>query len=114
MTLSITLIIIIITTLISIGGFSNQRTIDDLIFYPPAITQRNQWYRFFTCGLIHADYFHLIFNMVSLYMFGEFVEMAFASPILFADKGKYLFLGMYVLALFFCLLPTFVKHKNDY
>lgn len=114
MTLSLTLIIIIITTLVSIGGFSNQRTIDDLIFYPPAITQRKQWYRFFTCGLIHADYMHLIFNMFSLYMFGEFVESAFSNPILFGDKGKFLYLGMYVLALFFCLLPTFIKHRNDY
>lgn len=114
MTLSITLIIIIITVLISIGGFSNQRIIDDLIFYPPAISQRKQWYRFFTCGLIHADYMHLIFNMFSFYMFGEFVEDAFSSPILFGEKGKLLYLGMYVLALFFCLLPTFTKHKNDY
>lgn len=114
MALSITLIIIIITAVVSFGGFSNQKIIDDLIFYPPAITQRNQWYRFFTCGLIHADFAHIIFNMVSLYMFGEFVEMAFSSPILFGEKGKLLYLGMYVLALFFCLLPTFIKHKNDY
>jgi membrane associated rhomboid family serine protease len=114
MTLSLTLIIIIITALVSIGGFNNQKIKDDLIFYPPSITQGNQWYRFFTCGLIHADFVHLIFNMVSLYMFGEFVEMAFSSPILFGEKGKFLYLGMYVLALFFCLLPTFIKHKNDY
>ena len=114
MSLSITLIIIIITTLVSIGGFSNEKIINDLIFYPPAITRQNQWYRFFTCGLIHADYMHLIFNMFSLYMFGEFVESAFSSPILFGEKGKLLYPGMYVLALFFCLLPTFAKHKNDY
>jgi len=112
MQLSITLIIIIVTCLVSIGGFSNQRIIDDLIFYPPAITKQNQWYRFFTCGLIHADWTHLAFNMISLYLFGDFVEKGF--PDVFGDKGKILYLLMYVLALFVCLLPTFAKHKNDY
>jgi membrane associated rhomboid family serine protease len=112
--LTITLIIIIITGIISFTAFNNQKIIDDLIFYPPAITRHNQWYRFFTCGFIHADIAHLLFNMFSLYMFGEFVERSFSSPILFAEKGKLLYIIMYFLALFVCLIPTFIKHKNDY
>lgn len=112
MDLSITLIIIIITCIVSISAFSNGRIIEDLIFYPPAITNRNQWYRFFSCGLIHGDYGHLIFNMLSLYLFGEFVEGKFIE--VFGEKGKIFYLLMYVLALFFCLLPTFAKHKDDY
>jgi membrane associated rhomboid family serine protease len=111
MELSITLIIVIVTCLVSIGGFSSPRIINDLIFYPPAITQQNQWYRFFTCGLIHADPAHLIFNMFSLYLFGDFVEKGFL--VVFGEKGNLLYLLMYVLALFVCLLPTFIKHKND-
>ncbi len=112
--LTITLIIIILTGIISFTAFNNQKIIDDLIFYPPAITKQNQWYRFFTCGLIHADITHLLFNMFSLYMFGEFVERSFSTPILFAEKGKLLYIIMYFLALFVCLIPTFIKHKNDY
>jgi membrane associated rhomboid family serine protease len=112
--LTITLIIIILTGIISFTAFNNQKIIDDLIFYPPAITRHNQWYRFFTCGLIHADITHLLFNMLSLYMFGEFVERSFSSDILFGGKGKLLYLIMYLLALFVCLIPTFIKHKNDY
>ena len=77
MELSITLVIVIITSIVSFGGFNNQKIIDDLIFYPPAVTHRNQWYRFFSCGLIHADAAHLIFNMLSLYLFGRFVEEKF-------------------------------------
>ena len=119
MQLSITLIIIIITCLVSFGGFSNQKIINDLIFYPPAITERNQWYRFFSCGLIHADAGHLIFNMLSLYLFGEYVEKEFildrsTGMVMFGEKGKILYLVMYVTALLVCLLPTFAKHKNDY
>ena len=113
MQLSITLIIIIITGLVSFGAFSSQKMVDDLIFYPPAITENKQWYRFFSCGLIHADMAHLAFNMISLYMFGEFVEQQFATEV-YGENGKIFYLVMYILALFFCLLPTFSKHKNDY
>lgn len=112
MQFSITLIIIIITSMVSFGGFGNQKLIDSLIFYPPAITQQKQWYRFFTCGLIHADAGHLIFNMLALYLFGDVVEKNFI--VLFEEKGKILYLSLYILALLFSLLPTFSKHKNDY
>jgi membrane associated rhomboid family serine protease len=111
MQLSITLIIIIITTLVSIGGFTNRKIIDDLIFYPPAVTLRKQWYRFFSCGLIHADFGHLFFNMLSLYFLGRFVEDGFGE--LFGSTGKWLYLLLYISALLFSLLPTYFKHKND-
>lgn len=124
--MTITLIIVIVTSLISISAFSNQKIYEDLIFYPPAVT-RGQWYRFFSCGLIHADYFHLIFNMFALYSFGENVEtgLLYSSPggvvqdngflqIFGETSGKLLYLLMYVLALGFCLIPTYFKHKTNY
>lgn len=112
MTLSITLIIIILTCIISITAFSNDKVFDDLIFYPPAIANQNQFYRFFTCGFIHADYAHLFFNMYSLYMFGGIVEPQFVY--VFGTNGKWLYLLMYLSSLFFCLLPTYNKNKNNY
>jgi membrane associated rhomboid family serine protease len=112
MHLDITTIIIIITALVSIGGFSNPKIIDDLIFYPPAVSKHNQWYRFFTCGLIHADVGHLIFNMLSLYLFGRFVEDKFIE--IFPDNGKWLYLLMYITSLLVCLLPTYFKNRENY
>lgn len=109
---SITTGIIIITVLVSLGGFSNRKIIDDLIFYPPAVTKQNQWYRFFTCGFIHADYVHLIFNMLSLYFFGDVVENGFTT--LFGPMGKWIYLAMYVTALVVSLLPTYLKNRNNY
>ena len=109
--MSITLIIIIVTCIISFVAFSNQKLLYDLIFYPPAVTNQNQWYRFFTCGLIHADYGHLIFNMVSLYMFGDIVEKTFDQ--VFGSKGKLIYLLLYISALMVSLLPTYFKHRND-
>lgn len=112
MNLDITTIIIIITVLVSIGGFSNQKIIEDLIFYPPAVSKHNQWYRFFSCGLIHADAGHLIFNMLSLYLFGRYVEDGFSE--IFDQNGKWLYLAMYVSSLLICLIPTYLKHKDNY
>lgn len=123
MHLSTTLIIIIVTAIVSITAFNNQRVMDDLIFYPPSV-KRGQWYRFFSCGLIHADWGHLIFNMFALYLFGEGkvntamgpvytgVEFMFAE--VFGSKGKLLYLLMYVAALAVCLLPTYSKNKDNY
>jgi membrane associated rhomboid family serine protease len=112
MELSINLIIIIITCLISFTAFSNQKMIDDLIFYPPAVTHRKQWYRFFTCGLIHADFGHLIFNMLSLYLFGQYVENEFNR--IFGEYGKWFYLGMYITALAVSIIPTYTKNKDNY
>jgi membrane associated rhomboid family serine protease len=86
--------------------------VDDLIFYPPAITNRNQWYRFITCGFIHADIPHLGFNMLSLYMLGSETELLFQE--IFKDSGRLLYLLMYLSSLFVCLVPTYLKHKDSY
>jgi len=112
MTITITLIIIIITCAVSIPAFSNAKIIDDLIFDPPAITYRKQYYRFFTCGFIHANFLHLGFNMYSFWIFGGFVEKEFMWK--FGANGKWLYLLMYVSALFFCLLPTYLKNRENY
>ncbi|MFZ9695239.1 MAG: rhomboid family intramembrane serine protease [Chitinophagaceae bacterium] len=114
MTLSLTLAIIIFTSLVSITTFGNRKIVQELIFYPPAITQQGQWYRFFTCGLLHADWEHLIFNMLSLYLFGATVENYFKSDMLFGEMGQVLFLVLYIFALLFSLIPTFFKHHKDY
>ena len=111
MEISITLIIIIATSIISFVAFSNHNLLDQFIFYPPAV-RRGQWYRFFSCGLIHADFGHLIFNMISLYMFGEAVESKFVGA--FGQMGKLVYLGMYVLALAASVIPTYINNKDNY
>jgi membrane associated rhomboid family serine protease len=112
MHLSITLIIVIVTAIISFNAFSNQDLIDKLIFYPPAVSEHKQWYRFITCGFIHADISHLVFNMYSFYMFGGAVEDAFKD--LFGSAGLLLYILLYLSSLATCLLPTYFKHKDNY
>lgn len=71
--LSHSLIIIIITVLISLVAFSQRRVMDSLIFWTPAIRQ-GEYFRFVSYGFIHADGFHLLFNMITLFFFGQAVE----------------------------------------
>ncbi len=116
MTISITIIIIALTCIVSFTSFSNQEMMNKLIFYPPAVSQYNQWYRFFSCGLIHKDIPHLLFNMYALYLFGQGqresgVEFVFAY--IFGGAGKLLYVIMYVAALAVCLIPTYAANKNN-
>src|SRR4051812_41227781 len=110
--MSITLIIVIITCIVSFSAFSNQQLTDNLIFTPPAITNNNQWYRFLSCALIHADIAHLAFNMIAFYSFGEVVEGSFKY--LFESAGPFLYIALYVISQFLCLVPTYVKNKDNY
>jgi len=107
---SLTIGIIIITCVTSILGFSNSKIIDDLIFWPPGIAKKNQYYRFISCGLIHANYMHLAFNMLTLYFF-RFMEGYYSE---FLGLSKYHYLTLYVGALIFSNIPSYLKHKNDY
>jgi len=111
MEISITVIIIAATSIISFMAFSNQNLLEKFIFYPPAV-RRGQFYRFFSCGLIHADWGHLIFNMLALYLFGEKVELMFG--IIFGPAGKLIYLAMYLVALAVSILPTYINNKDNY
>ena len=108
---TITLTLLVITIALSIFGFYNKKVINDFIFYPPAINRDNEWWRFITNGFIHADFGHLAFNMFSFYMFGDFVEKYFIA--LFNEKGKVLYLAMYLTALVVCLIPTYMMQRNN-
>ncbi|MEO6136841.1 MAG: rhomboid family intramembrane serine protease [Ginsengibacter sp.] len=110
--MSVTLIITVITVVVSLLGFKNQELINKLIFYPPAVTQNKEYYRFITCGFIHADLAHLAFNMISFYLFSDgLVEPAFIEY--FGEYGKFALASMYFVALVVCLLPTYFKNKNN-
>jgi membrane associated rhomboid family serine protease len=105
--MSHTLIIIIVTAIISISAFNNSRVYNDLIMYPPAIN-RGQYYRLLTSGFIHADFMHLIFNMLTLWFFGKVLEEQY-----FRYFGKFTFLLFYLAAITLSDLPSYLKHKNN-
>ena len=109
--MSTTVIIVIITVIVSLFAFSSHKLREDLIFYPVAITQENQYYRFITYGFIHADLMHLIFNMYAFYLFGGACENSFVA--IFGKYGQTFYILMYLLALIVCVIPDFLKYRGN-
>ena len=107
----ITLLIIGITAFISYKALYNQALTEKLIFYPPAVKQKG-WYRLFSYGLLHADYTHLIFNMLTLFIFGTYIEKFFKA-VLGDTAGALWYIVLYVTALFVSILPTYIKQRNN-
>jgi membrane associated rhomboid family serine protease len=113
MDFSITLVLVIATGIISLFGFNNEKLKNDLLFYPPSVN-RGQVYRFITHGFVHADPFHLIFNLIAFYSFGESVEAIFSLDPVFGDNGRIFYVVLYFSALIVASLPDYIKHRNDY
>ena len=111
MSISLTLILILITAGISWYGFQNPSFIDKWVMNPARVSSRNEYYRFITSGFIHADFGHLIFNMFSLYFFGEAMEMFLGS--IFGPTGTFYYLALYLLGIVVSDIPTFLKHRKS-
>lgn len=67
------IIILAATTILSIAGFGNHSFFDRLKFNIYDILQGKEWYRLLSSAFLHADWMHLIFNMLTLYFFAPFV-----------------------------------------
>lgn len=107
-----TIIIIAITALISIAAFNKVDLLYKYQFNAYQILKRNQWYRIFTYGFLHANWDHLLVNMVVLYFFGSALETYFnyyfgASAILY-------FILLYIGAIVFSTLYDLRKHREHY
>jgi membrane associated rhomboid family serine protease len=106
----ITAILIAANVIISLIGFNNANTINQLIMWPYGVKRSNQYYRFISSGFIHADFIHLLFNMITLYSFGSAVEQIFSLRGL---GGSVTYLALYFLGLIVSDLPTYFKQQNN-
>jgi membrane associated rhomboid family serine protease len=106
-----TIIIIAITAVVSVIAFYNHGLFDRFQFNAYSIRHRNEWYRFFTYGLLHADWTHLLINMLVLYSFGKSVESLYGYY--FGTKALFYYLLLYAGGIVFSVLFDFGKHKDD-
>ncbi|TZF87698.1 rhomboid family intramembrane serine protease [Cognatilysobacter lacus] len=103
----LTLLIIIVTSLISWLAFRKPKLAERLILWPPAV-KRGQYDRLLTHGFIHADFSHLLFNMITLFFFGQLVESQ-----LVPGFGPVVFLLFYISAIVVAILPSWLRHRED-
>ena len=108
MSAPITLLLIAATCVVSLVAFRTPSLLMRLILWPPAIDRHRQYDRLVTYGFIHADFWHLFFNMFTLFFFGRQIEGWMA-----AQKGPWVFPLFYFSALVVSILPTYLKHQKD-
>jgi len=106
--LSLTIILVAATVLVSWRAFNDPKLLERLILWPPAIDRRKQYDRLLTHGFIHADFQHLLFNMITLFFFGRAIEPMFVERI-----GALGFLGFYLSAIVVAILPSYMQHVHD-
>ena len=93
-----------ITIATSLWAFYNDTLYANLILHPATVSKGQRVYTVITSGMIHADYMHLFFNMLSYFFFAFQLE-----PVL----GHWQFGVLYVVSLILSDLPTVYKHRND-
>jgi membrane associated rhomboid family serine protease len=104
----LTWLLIGLTVVVSWQAFERPRLLDRLLLWPPAIDRSKQYDRLLTHGFVHADWQHLLFNMITLYFFGGLVERWFVPYI-----GQVGFLLFYLSAILVAILPTYLRHRHD-
>lgn len=100
--------LIAVTVIVSWLAFERPRLMDRLLLWPPAIARSHQYDRLATHGFVHADWPHLIFNMITLYFFGRQIEAVVSQLI-----GPLGYLLFYVSAIVVAILPSYLKHRQD-
>jgi len=103
-----TTMLVVITVAVSLLAFSNHQLLDKLMLWPRAMHKPEEYYRLLTSGFIHADFAHLLFNMISLFFVGSYVEQAFMMI-----SNRNLYLLMYLAGIVVASLPSFFKHRNN-
>lgn len=76
---SIVLIIIAVTCVISYMGLNDMRIFEKYKFSISAINNRKEYFRLISSAFLHADFMHLFFNMLSLYLFQGAVTLFFGN-----------------------------------
>ena len=77
--------------------------IDRWAFKPYRVGREREWGRWLTAGFVHVGFLHLLFNVVTLYFFGPYVEAA---------VGSLRFLAIYVGSELVANAFTYAKYKD--
>lgn len=107
----ITLMLVIIVSLVSVMAFSNQDVTRQFQFNAFLIYHKNQYHRFLTHALIHANWEHLLVNMIVLWSFGGVVEHYFQRN--FGGNAPWYYLALFVFSVIFSSTWSFFKYRNN-
>lgn len=107
-----TIIIIAITSLVSIIAFGRPDLLEKLQFNASKVIHKNEYYRLISHGFVHANWEHLIVNMIVLLSFGRAIEMYFQYG--FGRMANAWFLILYFGGMIVSNAYALYKHRNNY
>lgn len=107
-----TILIIIITALVSVSAFNRNALMEKLQFNASKIWHQREYYRLVSHGVVHANWEHLIVNMIVLFSFGRVIEAYFEYG--FGRMAQAYFLLLYFGGLVVSNAYALFKHKNNY
>lgn len=96
--------IFLITIVTSLYAFSNETIYRKFTLHPYSVSRGQYLYTLITSGLIHKDWGHLFFNMLSFYFFAFTLE---------ATVGHWQFGLIYLVSMVLSDLPTVAKHRHN-
>jgi len=106
----LTLAIIAVTCIVSWIAFKDGKLMQRLLLWPPAIEKKHEYWRLLSYGLVHADFQHLLFNMITLFFFGRALE---GSGLYSAHLGSLGLLWFYLGGLLVSILPTYIQNRRN-
>jgi membrane associated rhomboid family serine protease len=112
MGLSITLIIVVLTVLISLQGFKSNSFINKTAFSPFLVKHQGEHLRIVSHIFVHADWAHLLFNMISFYLFGELMEAQLYSKYGFLLGNVHFSVIYFVGGLAATVIP-FIRNRDN-
>ena len=101
-----------ITALVSYKAFQDGSLKWRFMFNAYEIKRKKEWYRFFSHGLIHADWVHLGLNIYVLYLFGGKVEHEFIKEFGMV-RGIVNYLLLYIGGLAVSSFYSYAKHQDN-
>ncbi len=97
--------ILALTIVVSgLGLMVSPRIIERNLLRPYYLLRDRRYDTLITKGFVHADFFHLLFNMMTLYFFGPHLERTI---------GTVKFVVLYFIGLLVASLGTFFRRRRD-
>ncbi|HTU67910.1 MAG TPA: rhomboid family intramembrane serine protease [Steroidobacteraceae bacterium] len=97
--------ILALTIVVSgLGLMVSPKIVERNLLRPYYLVRDQRYDTLITKGFVHADFFHLLFNMMTLYFIGPYLE---------GTIGTTKFVALYFLGLVVASLGTFLRRRRD-
>jgi membrane associated rhomboid family serine protease len=107
-----TIILIAVTVAVSFAAFNSAKLMDQLQFNASKIVYKKEFHRLVTHAFVHANWEHLLVNMIVLFSFGRAIEFYFKEN--FGSKHIQYFFLLYFGGILVSNIYALIKHHKNY